>query len=462
MTDFGDIGYATIEPGNGTQEEQISFSGVTQNANGTATLTGVKNVLFISPYTETSGTAKTHAGSTTLVISNTSGFYNQFPAKANDETITGQWTFDVFPITPATPDASTTVKGMSKLSVAAASATGPIVVGTNDPRVLVGYAVDNVGTDSYAITPTPAITSYVAGQVFTFKAGATNTGAATLAVSGLSPVNIKKNATDDLVTGDILIGAIVMVEYDGTNMQVISNVNNSNVQTFTTAGLNTWTKPANVSPNSLVKVKLWGGGGGGVASGFGGGGGGGGYSEWEVFASSLAATASVSVGAGGAPGSPGGDTTFAGLTAWGGGGAGATADGSGGVNAIGGGGGAGGTGESEAGVGGGFGGGTTASSDRDSAFGGGGGGCPGNAGGSSVYGGGGGGPASILDAYPGGNSIYGGGGGAGATASIAATAGTSVYGGNGGTGTIPGHQPGGGGGGRATGGDGEAIIITYY
>ena len=41
MTDFGSIGFATIEPDNLTREEQISFSGVTQNINGTATLTGI-------------------------------------------------------------------------------------------------------------------------------------------------------------------------------------------------------------------------------------------------------------------------------------------------------------------------------------------------------------------------------------------------------------------------------------
>jgi len=95
MTDFGDIGFATLEPGNNTQEEQISFTGVTQNANGTATLTGISSVLFISPHTTTSGILKTHPGSATLVISNTSGFYNQFflqgtavgPASSTDNAI---------------------------------------------------------------------------------------------------------------------------------------------------------------------------------------------------------------------------------------------------------------------------------------------------------------------------------------------------------------------------------------
>ena len=76
MTDFGTVGYGTIEPNSGDQEESISFTGLTQNANGTCTLTGVKNCLFLSPYTETSGLFKSHAGGVQFVISNTSAFYN--------------------------------------------------------------------------------------------------------------------------------------------------------------------------------------------------------------------------------------------------------------------------------------------------------------------------------------------------------------------------------------------------
>ncbi len=91
MADLGTIAYLTLEPGNGTLEEQVSFTGVTQNADGSAQLTGIKTVLFKTPYTESSGFAKTHAGLTSAVLSNTAGFYNKFAILANDETITGAW-----------------------------------------------------------------------------------------------------------------------------------------------------------------------------------------------------------------------------------------------------------------------------------------------------------------------------------------------------------------------------------
>lgn len=223
MTDFGSKGFITLEPGSGVQEEQISFIGLTQNSNGTTTISGVKTVLFLSPYTETSGLAKTHAGGTSAVVSNTAGFYNQFPAKDNDETITGQWTFNNTPIVPGTvSDASTTIKGVSKTSVAPVLSSNPITVGDNDPRVPVAYAADSVGTDAYAITPSPAITAYTTGQSFTFKAGTANTGAATLNVNALGAKTIKKNVSADLATGDILANQIVKVVYDGTNMQMVS------------------------------------------------------------------------------------------------------------------------------------------------------------------------------------------------------------------------------------------------
>lgn len=93
MTDFGSVAFGTLEPGNGSQEEQISFTGVIQNANGTATLTGVKTALMKSPYTQTANLAKSHVGGSRFVISNTAGFYDKMTSKADDETVTGTWTF---------------------------------------------------------------------------------------------------------------------------------------------------------------------------------------------------------------------------------------------------------------------------------------------------------------------------------------------------------------------------------
>jgi hypothetical protein len=89
------------------------------------------------------------------------------------------------------------------------------------------YAADSVGSDSYAVTLTPAPGAYAIGMVVRFKAGTANTGAATLNVNSLGAVTIKKNYNSDLVTGDILQNQIVEVVHDGTNFQMLSPSANS-------------------------------------------------------------------------------------------------------------------------------------------------------------------------------------------------------------------------------------------
>lgn len=223
-----DIAYGTIAPRTNSSEF-ISFTGITQNANGTATLTGVtRGLQKKSPFTTSATFKLPHAGQSVFILSDVPQIFAQYPSKTNTETVSGDWTFtgnvtfDNFPVTPSNSDASTTVKGVTKLSTAPASATEPIAAGTNDPRIPVAYAVDSVGTDAYAISPSPAISAYVAGQTFTFKAGTANTGAATLNVSTLGAKTIKKFGTLDLVTGDIVANQVIIVVYDGTNMQLQS------------------------------------------------------------------------------------------------------------------------------------------------------------------------------------------------------------------------------------------------
>ncbi len=82
------------------------------------------------------------------------------------------------------------------------------------------YAVDSVGTDSYAITPDPAIAGYVAGMAFKVKFGTANTGAATIDVSAKGAKAITKNGAVALETGDILVNQVSVLVYDGTQFQL--------------------------------------------------------------------------------------------------------------------------------------------------------------------------------------------------------------------------------------------------
>lgn len=86
------------------------------------------------------------------------------------------------------------------------------------------YKADTGAADAYAIAPSPAITSYVAGQVFRFKAVAANTGACTIAVNGLAAKDIKTHAIDDPPANTILANGVYTVVYDGTQFQIQGEV----------------------------------------------------------------------------------------------------------------------------------------------------------------------------------------------------------------------------------------------
>lgn len=86
------------------------------------------------------------------------------------------------------------------------------------------YASSATGTDTYAITLSPAPTAYEIGRTYMFKADVANTGAASLNVNGLGSKTIKKNSSSDLSDNDILAGSIISCVYDGTNMQIIGGI----------------------------------------------------------------------------------------------------------------------------------------------------------------------------------------------------------------------------------------------
>lgn len=86
-----------------------------------------------------------------------------------------------------------------------------------------GVYVATVGgtADAITLSPSPAIAAYAAGQQFWFLASGANTGATTIAVSGLSAKAVRKNGTTVLAANDLLSGAMIGVEYDGTNFQLL-------------------------------------------------------------------------------------------------------------------------------------------------------------------------------------------------------------------------------------------------
>jgi len=509
-SNIGSVAFGTLESGT-SKEEQISFTGITDNGNGTFTLTGVtRGLRFVAPYDEVSANKFSHAGGSIFVLSNTAGFYDRFAAKDNEETINQVWTFGVTPKSTAgsptistelvtkayadalaiagSPDSDTTTKGIGRVSVAPASAATPIFVGDNDARVptadennaLVGnngapsstnkyitqtglqigaeaYAADAGANDTYAITLSPVPSAYVTGMVINFKANTVNTGASTLNVNSLGAKTIKKANNQDLADGDIESGQIVTLIYDGTNFQMQSQVGNIlsvDIQLFTTSG--TWTKPTGAKK---VQVEAWGGGGSGsksnAGSGGAGGGGGGEYRTAWFGASSLGSSETITIGTGGivisatgTNGDIGVASTFGSLlTANGGEGGQQNSPASDGTGGAGG----------------------NPHVPLTGMWGGEGVEITGVAG---LYSAGGGGATSASTGYAGGASTFGGGGGGGASSTVG-SGGVSKYGGAGSAGVnsgsaTAGTQPSGGGGASRSAGDsgaggaGQILVTTFF
>jgi len=301
--DFASFGKGTItiDPLNSNNLESCSFTGV----DGTnIALTGFVRGLSAKDYTSSTSRAKYHPVGTTVILA----FGTQNLADILDY-------IDLL-MAGSIGNASSTVAGITKLTQNPVSPTIPIAVGDNDIRVT-QYVVDTGVANAYAIAPSPAITTYTAGQYFKFKATHTNTTTSTLAVNGLTTKTIKKFGSVDLAANDIASGQIIEVIYDGTYFQMLSSVSS----TFTTpiarvyTSTTTWSKPAGLK---YVQVEVCGagGGGGGTSGGGGAGGGAGGYSKKIISTGTLSSTETVTIGtagtggAGSNAGTSGGTSSF--------------------------------------------------------------------------------------------------------------------------------------------------------
>lgn len=93
-----DIGYGTLSPQT-SRSEFISFTGVTQNANGTAQLTGVTRGLSdIFPFTASTTLRNSHPGQSVFILSDSPQLFDEYTKKRSTEVITDVWQFRVPPL----------------------------------------------------------------------------------------------------------------------------------------------------------------------------------------------------------------------------------------------------------------------------------------------------------------------------------------------------------------------------
>lgn len=401
--------------------------------------------------------------------------------------------------------------GSNQIIAATTTGSGSVVLATSPTLVTpaLGTPASGVATNLTGLPLSTGVTGTLAAAQFPALTGDVTTVAGALAttIAANAVTNAKlAQAPANTMKGNNTGSTANVLDLTVAQVKALLGLQNEDVQVFTGSG--TWTKPTGGTAKSVALIAYGGGGGGGggadLASGTGmsgGGGGGGGFRVDEIFdATSLGATETVTIGAGGTAGT-------AGATSVGGnGGAGGTTTFGSWASAMAGGGGAGGQSGANSGGGGGGGSITAGGNSTNSTSGtagavGGGAGTAGAAGGSgSTPGGGGGGAGGVNGAAgasggpatlggPGGGSgaglattpvaIAGGAGGrTGFTGSVAAngggaanTAGTSssapaagfwtaAYGPGGGGSSTSGAAGAGGTGLRAAGGGGGGSALT--
>jgi hypothetical protein len=110
----------------------------------------------------------------------------------------------------------------------------------NDPTIF-NNLITVTGTNALLGTSTPANIAYVNGMTLSFAVVNTNTGPVTIDVDGLGAKEIVFNAVTPLVPGQLIVGSLVTIEYDGVRFQLSANA--SQIAPAVIAG-STATRPA--------------------------------------------------------------------------------------------------------------------------------------------------------------------------------------------------------------------------
>ena len=222
-----DIVYGTLDPQT-SKPEFISFTGITQNADGTATLTGVTRGLSRTPAGSaciaSTTLAQAHAAQSIFIVSDSPCFFYEYlPTRANatssaslvfssttpphyDWALTStQWN-DVASSTlvdlaklqataiAGASNATDVLQGLVELATAREAASSTVTGGTGANLALWSkYATDTPNTATRgSVIPMTRITGYLAQAwldltaLFTFTGGLTSTGTTTISASSLT------------------------------------------------------------------------------------------------------------------------------------------------------------------------------------------------------------------------------------------------------------------------------------
>ena len=136
-----------------------------------------------------------------------------------------------------TPTANITLGGYKITNLAAGTAAADAVRFSQLQNFSTNTLITVAGTDTITGTVTPTLTAYTTGQQFSFVAAGTNTTAVTLNIDGVGAKAVTRAGTTALAAGDILTGQVALVEYDGTQFQLLDPNAFTNLRVSGTLGV---------------------------------------------------------------------------------------------------------------------------------------------------------------------------------------------------------------------------------
>lgn len=179
--------HVTIEPKSPTNQEIISFTGITDDGNGVVTLTGVtRNLNPVSPFTALTADVP-HANNSTCVISNNPQIFQDVVMTNEARTVTAVVTFGASPVIPTgvnptdavnksqldatvagtVPSASTTVLGSVRVATDPTKTLGTATMTIASPCVVTLNSHALTANDTIRFTTTGALpTGLVVGTTY--------------------------------------------------------------------------------------------------------------------------------------------------------------------------------------------------------------------------------------------------------------------------------------------------------
>ncbi len=258
---FGTTGYATLEPNNPSKTENISFTGITQNANGTASLTGVTRGLdFVSPYQASTTLQKAHSGGQYLICSNSAPFYGQFALLNNPQTFPSLNTFTDPPIVTNSATATNQLASVSYVNGIAFGST-PVLVpagGTGQTQFASGAILVGNGSGNILASSSPTvnfITATSSSGTSNFNGNVTINGTLTAPnynnVLGSSTISTTLNVGTVNATSSINLNGVAIKPY----LRTISITTGTNTTSSASTTLASITIPANtLVANNVLKI----------------------------------------------------------------------------------------------------------------------------------------------------------------------------------------------------------------